>query len=96
MAVAGVLVWEQPVGDLGPKSLEERQSDARKFLETYTAWANGEAYCYSLETENGEPVESCFGFLDVEYMFSEIRQHTSGYEVTVTDEAKWLADYGLW
>ena len=93
VSVAGVLVWDQPVGDLGPKSYEDRQSDARKFVESYTAWVNGECYGYTLEDEDGEQIDSCFGFLDTEYMFSEIRQHTIDYEVEVKGEAKWLADY---
>lgn len=93
VSVAGVLVWEQPVNDLGPKSYDDRKADARQFLKTYTAWCNGEAYGYSIEDEDGESVDSCFGFFDVEHMFEEIRQHTANAEVEVTGEAKWLADY---
>lgn len=93
VAVSGVLVWEQPVRNLGPKTFDERKADARNFLKSYTAWANGECYGYTLETDDGEPVDSCFGFLDVEHMFSEIRQHTANAEVEVQGEAKWLADY---
>lgn len=93
VGVAGVLVWEQPVSDLGPKSFDDRKDDARRFLDGYTAWANGECYGFTLETDDGELIDSCFGFFDVEHMFSEIRQHTEDAEVEVTGEAKWLADY---
>ncbi len=92
VSVAGVLVWEQPVSGLGSKTFDERKDDARKFLETYTASANGEAYGYTLENEDGELIDSCFGYFDAEYMFSEIRQHTNDAEVNVQGEAKWLAD----
>ena len=93
VSVAGVLVWEQPVNDLGPKSYDDRKADARKFVESYTSWANGECYGYTLEDESGELIDSCFGFLDAEHMFAEIRQHTANAEVEITGEAKWLADF---
>jgi hypothetical protein len=35
-------------------------------LETYTAWANGEVYCFTLYDEKGELEESCCGFYDLE------------------------------
>jgi hypothetical protein len=60
--VAGVLTWDHPVAELGPRSLEDRRAAARLFLETYTAWCNGETYGYEVLDEQGDPVARC-GFL---------------------------------
>lgn len=34
-------------------------------LETYTQWANGEVYCYTLYDEGGDVADSCGGFYDI-------------------------------
>lgn len=69
--VAGLLVWENKPSDMGPKDFEGRRKDAAEFLKTYTAWCNGECYCYMVEDESGETVDSCGGFIgpDLDYMF---------------------------
>ena len=46
---AGLLVWEQDAGDLGPETYEEREKDARAFIERFTNWCNGEIYGYTIE-----------------------------------------------
>lgn len=61
--VAGVLVWENPVNELGPKTYEDRQKDARAFLEEYTNWCNGNCYGYVIEDDNGKVTDSCGGFI---------------------------------
>src|ERR1700722_6030503 len=60
--IAGLLVWEHPIKDLGPKTYAERQKDAENFCEVYTAWCNGEGYGYSIKNEEGEELTSCYGF----------------------------------
>lgn len=72
--VAGILVWEQDVGNLGPKTYKDRQQDARIFLETYTNWANGNVYGYILETEDGKDVDSCWGYYGDEDLKSAIKE----------------------
>lgn len=37
-------------------------------LETYTKYANGEIYGYTLYDEDGEEIDSCWGFYDVEHI----------------------------
>lgn len=81
---AGLLVWEHSPSVMGAKTREDRAKDAEGFLETYTAWCNGEVYGYSIEEVVTLPcghIEmrdvtdgSCFGFYgnDLDYMKSEI------------------------
>lgn len=40
-------------------------------LETYTKWANGDVYGFTLYNEQGEHEDSCYGFYDIE----DIREH---------------------
>lgn len=93
--VAGLLVWEGKPGDIGPKTIEGRRKDASAFLTTYTSWANGEGYGYSIEDEDGNHVDSCYGFFDAESMFDQIRPHLNGQEFEVGGEAAWLADHHM-
>jgi len=89
---AGILVW---TGKPKEMPADMREKSARMFLETYTCWANGEGHGYTIEDEDGEHVDSCFGFFgnDMDYMFEQIREHTGTQEVEVGGEADWLADY---
>lgn len=50
---------------------EEIAKQIDRELEEYTAWANGEVYRFTLYDENGEEVDSCGGFYDIE----DIREH---------------------
>jgi hypothetical protein len=95
--VAGLIVWEGKPGDLGPRTLEARRNDADAFLKTYTSWCNGEGYGYSVEDQDGQHVDSCFGFYgaDVEYMFDQLRPHLNGEHYEVGGDAAWLAKYHL-
>lgn len=97
---AGLLIWEHPPRDLGAQTLEERQRDADQFLETYTAWANGDGYGFMVEDvdANGERTEitSTFGFYgnDLEYMASQIREAVGDdQDVEVEGEAAGVASY---
>ncbi len=93
--VAGLLVWEDKANHLGPKTLEGRRQDAAGFLQTYTAWANGQGYGYSIEDDHGNHVDACYGFFDAEAMFDQIRPHLDGQQYEVDGEAGWLADHHL-
>lgn len=44
------------------QSDEQIESILRAEVETYSAWANGEVYCYSVESPEGETVDYCCGF----------------------------------
>jgi len=62
VGVAGLLVWEHPVSHLGPKTRKDREADAECFLSAFTAWANGDVYGYVVRDDDGEELDSCFGF----------------------------------
>lgn len=73
--VAGILLWEQPSRDLS-SDYPSREAAARHFLDTYTAWANGEVYGYAIErlpsgSEPAEPLDSCWGFYGMDTCLSE-------------------------
>lgn len=93
VGTAGVLVWEEPIKNLGPKTFEARQKDARAFCETYTNWCNGNVYGYTIEDEDGESDSSSSGWYDPAEMAMEIRAELHGELATVGGEAAWLADY---
>ena len=90
---AGIMLFENPK-DMGAKTYEDRAKDAKNFLEIYTDWANGYGHGYSIETEEGEIIDSCFGFYDSEadHTVSEIisqlehlRQSDPDLEVELED-----------
>ena len=103
--VAGILVWEHPVKEMGAKTYVDRRKDAASFLEIYTCWCNGEVYGFFVEEEVIMPCGhkeihsldvGCGGFYgnDLDYMAEEIRDALDGdTEVVFKGEAKFLADY---
>ena len=99
--IAGVLLWEHPVNEMGSKTYEERAEDARKFLEVYNEWANGHCYGYSIEEEVTLPcghtetkdLDSCFGFIGDDYMLDQVKELVAGDAAKVNGEAAWLANY---
>lgn len=73
--VAGILLWENSPRELGT-DYQSREAAARRFLDTYTAWANGEVYGYEIERfgpggESDDSPESCWGFYGVDDAMSE-------------------------
>ena len=63
-SIAGLLIWEDSVKNLGPKTYADRQKDAEGVCAVYSEWCNGNVYGYSVE-EKGEVIDSCWGFYDV-------------------------------
>ena len=88
---AGVLIWDEDEVNLGGRTYEERAKDADAFLETYTAWANGDCYYYVIE-DLDEVIDSCGGFIgDTDYMLTQIAEQIEGQNFTVVgDLAPWL------
>lgn len=67
----GILLWEHKLSDMGAKTPADRAKDADGFLKEYTAWSNGEAFGYSIDTGDGEGIDSYWGFYDTDYMTRE-------------------------
>jgi hypothetical protein len=79
---------------------DERRTYAKAALREYTDWCNGACYGYSIETEDGETVDSCFGYIGDEYLMTEVKKALESYmkdhevaDVVITGEAAWLANY---
>ena len=47
----------------------------RQEVETYSQWANGEVYAYTVTDANGEETDSCGGFIgDAEYALAQAKE----------------------
>lgn len=94
VSVAGVLVWTGKPGDMGAKTNEEREKDARNFLKEYNEWANGNCYYYSLTTDDGEDVGGCGGIIGSDYLAEIIGEDLEpGDRVKVEGEMHFLGEY---
>ncbi len=99
---AGILIWDADDADWF-KSYEEREADAKRFLESFTSWCNGEAYGFRVQEvsdchacgqeEEGEEIASCYGYLHVESMFQDIAMEVGDRPVEFRGDSKYLADY---
>lgn len=92
--MAGILIFDNPK-DMGAKTYEDRAKDAKNFLEIYTDWANGHGHGYIIEDEEGNQLDSCWGFYDsdIEHTVNEIvsqlkylQKEHGALEVTLEDD----------
>ena len=93
VAVAGVLVWGHNENDMGAKTVEDRKKEAEQFLETYTAWCNGDVYGYRIEDGDGEMLDSCYGYYgyaDMEVQVAALRDEYPNLEAGDRDAKSWL------
>ncbi len=89
--LAGILLWTGTPSDIGAKTLEGRADDARDFLESYNAWANGETFWFRLSDENGDVIEKIGGFIGDEALGEAISESLqAGDNVLIEGEAAWL------
>jgi hypothetical protein len=72
--VAGVLVWEHPLDELGPRTKQDRRADAAEFVDIYTSWCNGETYGYSITDSDDEEVSGYSGYIGVDNLISALRE----------------------
>lgn len=96
--VAGLLVWERPIKELGASALKDaherylmRRKYAEGFLESYTAWSNGDCYWYSIEDAAGETVDSCGGFIGVEHLIAGLIDAGYGDALEFSDEQLYVS-----
>jgi len=54
---AGILLWNHKAEDMGAKTPDEREKDAKRFLERYTDWCNGT--CHYFEIHKITDCEHC-------------------------------------
>ena len=90
--LAGLLVWEHAESEIGAKTQEDRREDARVFLKEYTAWCNGDVFCYTIEDESGSLVDGCGGFTSAEDLCDSAVPFLAGREFAVTEDDIGLAD----
>lgn len=65
---AGLLVWKNKPSDMGAKTKDARKEDARRTLETYNQWLNGDCWGYILtDSDTGQEIDSCWGFISQDY-----------------------------
>jgi hypothetical protein len=91
---AGVLIWEGKPGDIGAKTYDDRAADATRFLETYNEWANGQCYWFSIDDGDGNPIDSCGGFIGLDSLREAINESLGeNDEIIVRGECKDIAEY---
>lgn len=88
---AGILYYR---GDLKHFKKEDREKMARSFLETYSYWANGNCYGFTIFDEDDDAIECCGGFVGTDkYIAKCIAEHLSeGDEIEITGEASWVVE----
>ena len=52
---------------------------AEVMAEEYTRWCNGDCWGYIIEDEDGEQLDSCWGFIGEEYAVECMREAAEGY-----------------
>jgi hypothetical protein len=58
-----------PAADLTKEGIDRNQAikNLEREIEEYAAWATGDCYGYVIEDENGDELDSCWGFYGMEY-----------------------------
>jgi hypothetical protein len=69
---AGLLIWRGNANDIG-KTPEDRERFAMHFIEIYTHWCNGEVYGYRILDDDGEEIDSCWGYYGYEITEQEAK-----------------------
>ena len=54
-------------------------NSAEIMCEEYTKWANGDCWGYIIENEDGEQLDSCWGFVGEDYAVAGMRAAAEGY-----------------
>jgi hypothetical protein len=92
---AGLLIWEEPVSNIGAKTIEDRKKDARGFVEQYTAWANGRCFWAKVEDANGEDIDQASVIGDeylLEIIHEVLPEDATAENTQVTGEAGYVVD----
>tara|TARA_R110000851_G_scaffold54489_2_gene128570 strand:+ start:615 stop:1163 length:549 start_codon:yes stop_codon:yes gene_type:complete len=81
--VAGLLRWNGKARDIG-KTLEDREKNAKLFIESYTQWCNGKIYQYTIYDDDDEIVGSCTGMHGYEYAEQIAKEEMEALKGTLT------------
>lgn len=84
--IAGIVVWEHKLSDLGAETYEERARDVDYFLRDYTAWVNGDCQCWYLEDQNGEVVDSGSGQYQMDALMEDLAYALVGRRYRCPDD----------
>lgn len=88
--LAGILIWTGKPRDIGAKTVEDRVKDARSFLTEYNDWMNGVTFIYSVETVDGEDLDSVGGYIGVDSVNEALAEVLkAGDVVKVEGECSW-------
>jgi len=70
----GIVVWVAPHADC--PTYDNRRPSADAFLRSYSQWANGEVYGYTLtDYRTGDDVDSCWGFIGDDEITTGVLDH---------------------
>lgn len=82
--VAGVLLWEGDIRNLGPRDYSGREKDARTVLEAYTDWCNGMAMWYSIgDAEGDKSFAGCGGIFGTDSLAELLVEDLSAHALEV-------------
>ena len=76
-----------PVADLAKEGIDREQA-ARNLeceVEEYAAWATGDTWGYVIEDENGDELDSCWGFYGMDYAKSEAERSAKSQRFVPTE-----------
>ena len=79
-AVIDLDTVKKEYGDKSVKSRNKARRYAEAEIEEFQNWANGEVYGYIITDNDGETLDSCWGFYGYEYCKEEAERAAKGYE----------------
>lgn len=76
-----------PVADLPKEGIDRGQAvkNLECEIEEYAAWATGDTWGYVIEDENGDELDSCWGFYGIEYAKSEAESSAKSQRFAPTE-----------
>lgn len=72
--IAGFMFYEKRADMLPIKTYEKRGEWVDNLLKTYNLWSNGFCYQYMIEDGDGELIDACSGFYDIDSMAAQITE----------------------
>jgi hypothetical protein len=91
---AGLLIWKGKPKHLGT-TIESRREVAKRMMEVYTEWCNGQCFWYNAETNDGIEIDSCGGFIGDDDLFSHLKSEVfkPGDYVVIKGDCRDMVNY---